>query len=632
MESRENFRKLKIAQLNIKKESIENELNNTEKSILFTEEKLNKLQEEIDNFPKTNDIEVGIKIINETKNQLEVLEKTLNSLEEKLLKVKNELEQLKIKVFKATEYIKIPKNKESYDNAIKNITEYSKVIGDLSEKVTHLRHKKSDIKRIKEIIDELNEDMDSIYGDLLIVKDKIDYKNNSINSLKETLLKLNLGELEKEYDEVTNIINLYPEKISNIKENIVRSDEKIKSLSNNLLTLEKKIARENSILDVYTTVLENELNLKYIKEVDNLTVEEAVTYIMTNYESFNISQKENTLSKLFDVYNKFKGDLGDYSLSSGDIFDNYDESEDEEINEILSESVRTDLKVRFNRKVVSIYSLVEELNDTIEVQNLLISDKEREVFEDTLINTLSTKINAKIHLATSWVNQINKLMEDMNTSNKFKLSLKWIPKKASSEEELDIRELTKILGTPDFMGDEQREKVANHFKESLKKQKRVAEESGAIRSYQGIISDVLDYRQWFDFQLSYSKSLEPKRELTDNAFFRLSGGEKAMAMYIPLFAAVNARYNGADKKDCPRIIALDEAFAGVDDQNIGYMFELIESLKLDYVLNSQVLWGTYESVKSLAIYELIRQGEEVVLPIKYHWNGKVKSMETNIEV
>ena len=203
------------------------------------------------------------------------------------------------------------------------------------------------------------------------------------------------------------------------------------------------------------------------------------------------------LSKLFDVYNKFKGDLSDYSLTSGDIFDNYDESEDEEINEILSEAVRTDIKVRFNRKVVSIYSLVEELNDTIEVQNLLISDKEREVFEDTLINTLSTKINAKIHLATSWVNQINKLMEDMNTSNKFKLSLKWIPKKASSEEELDIRELTKILGTPDFMSDEQREKVSNHFKETLKKQKRIAEENGNIRSYQGIISDVLDYRQWF---------------------------------------------------------------------------------------------------------------------------------------
>ena len=101
-----------------------------------------------------------------------------------------------------------------------------------------------------------------------------------------------------------------------------------------------------------------------------------------------------------------------------------------------------------------------------------------------------------------------------------------------------------------------------------------------------------------------------------------------MAMYIPLFAAVNARYNGADKKDCPRIIALDEAFAGVDDQNIGYMFELIESLKLDYILNSQVLWGTYESVKDLSIYELIREeGDDTVLPIKYNWNGKVRTLE-----
>lgn len=632
LESRENFRKFKINQLNTKKDIIQKELDDKEKLILITEEKLKKLQKEIDDFPKTNDIEAGISIINDTKAQLEVLEKGLSSLEEKLLKVKNQLEELKIKVFNATEYIKIPKNKESYDNAIKNITEYSKVIGNLSEKVSNLRHKKSDIKRIIEVIDELNEDIDSIYGDLLIVKDKIEHKNNEINSLKETLLKLNLGELEKEYEEVTNIITSYPEKIFGIKEKIVRADEKIKTVSNNFINLERKITRENNILDVYTTVLENELNLKYIKEVDELTVEEAVVYIMKNYESFNISQKENTLSKLFDVYNKFKGDLGDYSLNSGDIFDNYEESEDEEINKILSEAVRTDIRVKFNRKVVSIYSLVEELNDTIEVQNLLISNKEREVFEDTLINTLSTKINAKIHLANSWVNQINKLMEDMNTSNKFKLSLKWIPKKASSEDELDIRELTKILGTPDFMSDEQREKVSVHFKERLKKQKRIAEEDGSIRSYQGIINEVLDYRQWFDFQLLYSKSSETKKELTDNAFFRLSGGEKAMAMYIPLFAAVNARYNGADKKDCPRIIALDEAFAGVDDQNIGYMFELIESLKLDYVLNSQVLWGTYESVKSLAIYELIRQGEDVVLPIKYHWNGKIKSMETNIEI
>ena len=103
-----------------------------------------------------------------------------------------------------------------------------------------------------------------------------------------------------------------------------------------------------------------------------------------------------------------------------------------------------------------------------------------------------------------------------------------------------------------------------------------------------------------------------------------------MAMYIPLFAAVNARYNAADKKDCPRIISLDEAFAGVDEENISNMFTLIEGLNLDYVLNSQILWGTYESVSSLSIYELIRDDKDIVLPIKYHWDGHVKKVEMDV--
>jgi len=51
-----------------------------------------------------------------------------------------------------------------------------------------------------------------------------------------------------------------------------------------------------------------------------------------------------------------------------------------------------------------------------------------------------------------------------------------------------------------------------------------------------------------------------------------------MAMYVPLFAAVNAQYAKASREDHPRMIALDEAFAGVDDKNIGMMFKLVETL------------------------------------------------------
>jgi hypothetical protein len=43
----------------------------------------------------------------------------------------------------------------------------------------------------------------------------------------------------------------------------------------------------------------------------------------------------------------------------------------------------------------------------------------------------------------------------------------------------------------------------------------------------------------------------------------MSGGEKSAAIHMPLFAAANAMYSSA-KPTCPRLVALDEAFAGID--------------------------------------------------------------------
>ena len=194
-------------------------------------------------------------------------------------------------------------------------------------------------------------------------------------------------------------------------------------------------------------------------------------------------------------------------------------------------------------------------------------------------------------------------------------------------DDIDIKELSTLLSTSKFLTEEEREKVSKHFKLKLKQQKRRMEDENKISSYQYIIKEVLDFRRWFEFKLMYTTPRQNKKELTDNEFYRLSGGEKALAMYIPLFAAVNARYDGADKKDCPRMISLDEAFAGVDEENISHMFNLMEGLDLDYVLNSQVLWGTYEGVKNLAIYELIREGSDMVIPIKYTWNGHSKIVD-----
>lgn len=117
---------------------------------------------------------------------------------------------------------------------------------------------------------------------------------------------------------------------------------------------------------------------------------------------------------------------------------------------------------------------------------------------------------------------------------------------------------------------------------------------------------------------------ESRKELTNNAFDKFSGGEKALSIHVPLLAALCAKYQSA-ANFAPRIIALDEAFAGVDENNIENMFDLIEKLEFDYIMNSQVLWGDYKTVPGLCIYELLRENNQPsVLKVKYIWNGYKK--------
>ena len=140
------------------------------------------------------------------------------------------------------------------------------------------------------------------------------------------------------------------------------------------------------------------------------------------------------------------------------------------------------------------------------------------------------------------------------------------------------------------------------------------------------MKETLDYRMWYEFQFNFKKGNDSKKELTNNAFFKLSGGEKAMAMYIPLFAAVTSKFQSANES-APRIISLDEAFAGVDDANIRDMFRILTELELEYIINSQVLWGEYDTIPSLAINELISDPENMVVTvIRYQWNGNKREL------
>jgi len=623
-ESRKRHRESLIAEKLQEIESIKIQINSIEESLKYLEEKLTILQKEYDAFPQTEDLRTNLELIEEKEDEVRGQSKNLLLLKEKYSELNKVLEKAKIEVFEKTSEINIEKNSKAFEEALEALNDYRGNLTEIEVKVEKLKSYKSKIISINEQIVYLRESLDGLLQNISNLNKKIKDKDLKVQGLQEVLIKSNLKEIEKAIENAKNIVDTYPGKITEVSSAITTIYNKIDNNIEKEKEKESKINREKELLEILEENLLKEIELNYVEIDSENILKEKAKYVVENYRNERNKDEATYGRELFESIQKYEGDLREYNLKHMEIFTPEENIEDEEKRRLYMKGKRFEIILRFNGRV-SLYNLTYLLKEVIEEQKLFINERERQIFEETLINTISTKITGKIYQTKIWVDQMNDLMEAMNTSSGLKFSLKWVPKKAESENQMDVSSLVNILERGSVVTEEDVDKLSKHFKEKLKQQKRDLEASGEIVNYQGIIKDILDYRQWYEFRLYFTKPLEGKKELTDNEFFKFSGGEKAMAMYVPLFAAVNAKYNGADKKDCPRIIALDEAFAGVDENNISDMFKLLEKMNLDYVLNSQVLWGDYETVKELAICELTRDNEDdIVVVERFQWNGKEK--------
>ena len=75
--------------------------------------------------------------------------------------------------------------------------------------------------------------------------------------------------------------------------------------------------------------------------------------------------------------------------------------------------------------------------------------------------------------------------------------------------------------------------------------------------------------------------------------------------------------------NAPRLIALDEAFAGVDDDSRAKCLGLLATFDMDVVMTSEREWGCYPQVPGLGICQLARQdGVDAVLVTPWRWDGR----------
>ncbi|HWL45259.1 MAG TPA: TIGR02680 family protein [Ilumatobacter sp.] len=265
-------------------------------------------------------------------------------------------------------------------------------------------------------------------------------------------------------------------------------------------------------------------------------------------------------------------------------------------------------------------SLARQLRDEYERTSQLLTKQEREIFETHLLTRVGDALRQLLLDADAFEHRINEEMSKVPTESGMIVELRW----ETTGDEPGLRDAIQALRTaPEMLGPDRRDSLREFFMQ------RIADvrASGPGQSFTETLTAVLDYRAWHQFAL-YARFSTGKRQRVTRTFYRgLSGGEAATLLHLPLFAAAGAQY-GNGTVDGPRIIALDEAFVGIDDKMRSRLMGLLTQLDLDVILTSHEFWGFYETVPSLVLYDLVRRPPTPgVYAQRFDWTSDVSTLD-----
>lgn len=591
------------------------------------------LKKELEAFPGKEDLETALNMVNSCSLSLDSKTKETARREEQADGVYKELKAAKDRVRELIRKLEIVPTLEAFTLAREDINNYRDLLGRVETLHVKLMQLLSTLQSLNNQVEDILLDIEDLSLDLKKIARNIQDNNNKKKNYEELLAELHYEQIQEEIARCLKGLREIPGKLEAATRNAAIYKEKQNYLLAKLSENEAQINYQRKLSNCYQAGFRQEYGLGYVfaaEENPEITSLARKVYSELKVEEKTGKLREDYAGALQERYHDNRQHISEYNLIMEYNFESYEEQGDERLDRVLASRKRLELKGRIQGRDVNFYHLVSFIEEAISENEKLLKESDRQLFEDILANTVGKKIRARIYHSEQWVKKMNKLMESMNTSSGLSFSLFWKSKAAETEEQIDTKELVDILkADAQLLSEDQMDKLSSHFRSKIAQGRKELEEKGATQSFHAIMKDILDYRKWFQFQLFYRKTGEQKKELTNNAFDKFSGGEKAMAMYVPLFSSVYARYEGA-RPDSPRIISLDEAFAGVDENNIRDMFRLIEELKLNFIINSQILWGDYDTIPALSVCELVRPNNaDFVTVIRYRWNGKVRELLTD---
>jgi uncharacterized protein (TIGR02680 family) len=277
------------------------------------------------------------------------------------------------------------------------------------------------------------------------------------------------------------------------------------------------------------------------------------------------------------------------------------------------------VQVVFQARPCAADELAQALDREVGERRELLDAKERALLEQHLVSEVASHLQGLIGDAERLVAGINRELEARPTSTGMKLRLAWEPLD-EGEGLAGLAEAHKRLWRQSALAwsDEDRRALG----ELLQRRIAAVRESEAGGTLLEHLERALDYRRWYRFRVERWQGGRWRP-----AYGPASGGERALVVTLPLFAAASSHYSSAGPH-APRLVMLDEAFAGIDDDARAKCLGLMCQFDLDFLLTSEREWGCYPDVPGLAIAQLVRrEGIDAVYVSRWAWDGRHRTRD-----
>jgi uncharacterized protein (TIGR02680 family) len=272
-------------------------------------------------------------------------------------------------------------------------------------------------------------------------------------------------------------------------------------------------------------------------------------------------------------------------------------------------------------------ALARALASELEEGRAELAAEEERLFEQTLAGSVRRALAARIRQANALVDAINDQLAEVRTmAGGVQVRLRW----EVDPEQLDAVKAARalLLRDPADLSEAERASL-QAFVRARVDQARAELEANA--PWEARLRETLDYRAWHRFSLQLAhRDWEGFQPATARRLQKLSTGERSIALHLPMIASVAAHYaaDGGGPAACPRLILLDELFAGVDTANRAQLFGTFSAWDLDAVFTSDHEWCQYATLDGIAIHHLHPPtADEPVTSTRFTWDGRRRQID-----